>query len=513
MRRSVVAIGVALLIGSGLLGLVSPPALAVPSFARRYGVPCSTCHSSWPALNSTGLSFKLSGYRRLNGIDVKPTTQDIELAMGALSIPSMPPLALTASTGFDYQTIKRQAADGTRASQTGSSFDLDSASLFLATPLGQNLSVFFEFPLFETHAPANDFPTGPSGANATDVSSKRDIQFESEVPGFEMGKAMWNSLLPILPLDSLNIKAGVDQLPFAFSPEANRLSIRPYLIFRRRALDLLSPVQTDSVFAENEGDRLNRLGEPQIQVALNGLVVPFGQLTDLGKPETLSVVYEVGVTNGSNINADPNTEKDFFGRVGLEWWGQRLGFFGYYSPDIYDDSQRADGSIANGLVLSGRQLANRMSAFGPDLYLTLEPWDIPVWLETQILFNQESDPTGFKRSFSWWGGFSQVNGKIPVRAKFLQWITAYARYDWLHGDRFDDTPDGGVTGVVRPREWQVVGGLQWFIFENLKIITEYSHRRFENNEPVVTPATAPAMAPGPQHLTDDFFTVRAAFGF
>src|SRR5262249_60608386 len=103
------------------------------------------------------------GQRRLNGIDVKPTTKAIELAIGALSIPSIPPLALTASTGFDLESIQRRAADGTRASQKGSSFDLDSANLFLATPLGQNLSVFFEFPLFETHAPANDFPTGPSG--------------------------------------------------------------------------------------------------------------------------------------------------------------------------------------------------------------------------------------------------------------------------------------------------------------------------------------------------------------
>src|SRR5215468_540625 len=125
---SVALLSVALLLGSGLLGIFSPPAWAGPSFGARFAGPCSTCHSSWPALNSTGLSFKLSGYRRLNGIDVKPTTKDIELAMGALSIPSIPPVALTASTGFDFENIQRRAADGTRASQTGNSFDLDSAN-------------------------------------------------------------------------------------------------------------------------------------------------------------------------------------------------------------------------------------------------------------------------------------------------------------------------------------------------------------------------------------------------
>jgi hypothetical protein len=314
----------------------------------------------------------------------------------------------------------------------------------------------------------------------------------------------WNSLLPesFGPLDSLNLKAGVDQLPLGFSAEANRMSVRNYLIYRRRALDLLSPTQTDEVLAgSNEADRLNRLGEPQLQVALNGLLVLTGRPTDLGKFETPVIDYEVGITNGSNNNAAPRTEKDFFGHMALAWFGQRFGFFGYYSPDIYDDNLRADGSTTG--VLSGRQLANRTSAFGPDVTLSLDPLDIPVWLETQVLFNRESDPTGFKKPFSWWGGFSQINGKVPVRAKFLQWITAYARYEWLRGDRFDDTTVGGITGVVRPREWQAVVGLQWFILENLKIVTEYSQRRFDNNESV----------PHHEHLTDNFFTVRAAIGF
>ena len=153
--------------------------------------------------------------------------------------------------------------------------------------------------------------------------------------------------------------------------------------------------------------------------------------------------------------------------------------------------------------MSGRQLANRTYSFGPDLTLSLEPVDIPIWLETQVLFNRESDPTGFKKAFSWWGGFTQLNGKLPVNAKFLQWIIGYARYDWLQGDQFNDAAVGGVTGPVKPREWQVVGGLQWYILQNLKIVTEYSRRQFTNNE----------SAPQHQRVIDNFFTVRAAIGF
>jgi hypothetical protein len=35
-------------------------------------------------------------------------------------------------------------------------------------------------------------------------------------------------------------------------------------------------------------------------------------------------------------------------------------------------------------------------------------------------------------------------------------LSTYGRYDWLHGDRFDDTEAGGVTGPVGPREWAAV---------------------------------------------------------
>lgn len=502
MRR-MGGVSLALVMWSGILLLSSSPAGAVPAFARRYGLSCSACHSAWPALNAAGWSFKMSGYRRLNGRDLEPTTKDIELAQEALTIPAIPPVAITATAGFDWQEIGRRASDGTKATRTGSSFDLESVAIFIATPLGNHLSTFLEFPLFETHAPANDKPTGPGEANATTgVDRHRDIRFETESPTFEMGKLVWNSLVPetIAPLDSLNILGGVYELPLAFSPEARRLSVRPYLVYRRRALDLLSRTPTDSLLSGdsgNEADRLIRLGEPQIQVAANGVLVPLGGLTDLGKPDALVLEYHAGVTNGSNKNADPNTEKDFFGRLAMRWWGQTLGIFGYWSPDIYDDAQRTDASIANGGIFSGRQLSNEASSVGPDLTLSLEPFAISVWLETQALFTRESDPTGFKNSFSWWGGFSQLNWKI------VKPLIAYGRYDWLRGDRFDDTTRGGVTGPGRPREWAAVGGLQWYVLENFKLLAEYSRREFRNN----------LSTPTHQKLNEDFFTIRASLGF
>ena len=45
----------------------TPEAQAVPAFARKYGISCTQCHTSWPLLNDYGRQFKLNGYVRESG--------------------------------------------------------------------------------------------------------------------------------------------------------------------------------------------------------------------------------------------------------------------------------------------------------------------------------------------------------------------------------------------------------------------------------------------------------------
>jgi hypothetical protein len=216
-----------------------------------------------------------------------------------------------------------------------------------------------------------------------------------------------------------------------------------------------------------------------------------------GTGSPLKLEYHLGVTNGSNKDSDPNTEKDLFGRVALRGWGQSFGIFGYWSPDIYSDDLRSGGSIAAGGIFSGLSRRNTASSLGPDVKLSLDPWQYPIWLDTQVLFNHERNPTSFEKRFNWWGGFTQLNWK-PLKS-----LIAYGRYDWLTGDRFDDTAVGGVTGPVKPREWAVVGGLQWYVLENLRLIAEYSHHDFLNS----------ASGPSQQKVEGEFFTLRAALAY
>jgi hypothetical protein len=42
---------------------------ALPAFARKYGMPCSSCHEAWPKLSPFGQSFKDNGYQMGNDRD------------------------------------------------------------------------------------------------------------------------------------------------------------------------------------------------------------------------------------------------------------------------------------------------------------------------------------------------------------------------------------------------------------------------------------------------------------
>ena len=45
------------------------PANALPAFARKYGLPCSSCHEAWPKLSPFGQQFKDNGYQLGNDRD------------------------------------------------------------------------------------------------------------------------------------------------------------------------------------------------------------------------------------------------------------------------------------------------------------------------------------------------------------------------------------------------------------------------------------------------------------
>jgi hypothetical protein len=475
-----------------LLLLFSPSANAVPSYTRRYGVECSTCHSVWGALTAAGNTFKLSGYRAIFGVDLKPDTEDIEVNHGALVMPTTLPLSFVTGVGYDSRTEKRNFNGGGTLSQTGSTIALEDASLFMTSPLGKNLSAFVEFPMYE--ARAWEFtPTGLSSVTAGNYTgAPKNLQFATEKPGFEVAKFFWNNLLgDSAPRDSVNLLFGITHLPLAYSPGKVRLPVNQDLIYERRALDLISRVDPATMLGVSD-EGLFRLSEPQGIIELFGMFVP-GHTDMADAKSNMWAEYHVGISNGSNASGDNNSLKDIYGRFTLRAKGQAFGFFAYRSGDTYGDTLRTAGSVANGGIMSGAQVSNKHTTAGPNFTLSLVPFGTPVWLDNDILYRRESNPTGYGVAFNWKGGMHQLNWQ------YSKVTMAYLRYDWVTGDRFNDIVAGGST-LVDPREKDYVLGVQTLVAPNLKLIGEYRDHKFDD-------------LAGGGSLKDNGYTLRFMMGF
>jgi hypothetical protein len=523
-------IGLALLVATSLL-LLPSTAEAVPSYTRRYGFDCNSCHTMWGALNAAGVTFRLSGYRAMFGKDLVPIEEghDIHIPGVNVSIPNVLPLSFVTGVGYDQRSEKRTAFDGTVTTRRAATGALEDASIFLTSPIGDRFAAFVEFPMYETRA-WEFTPVGQSGmradgqpGGANDKTPFRNFSFNTEKPVFEVAKFWWNNLLgDNAPRDSVNGLVGITHLPLAYSPGKVRLSVNQYPIYEYRALELLSPNHTTLM---GGADSLFRLSEPQIMGELNGMWIPGGAVTDSAKKETFWLEYHVGTTTAHNDSTNNNGQFGAYGRLVGRYFNQSLGFFGFYKGDTYDDALRMDpafrinqldGSINTGVFnpLAPRS-ANSSTALGVDGTLSLAPWKIPVSLDNQYMWRRESNPTGFNREFTWQGGFHQLNWFINPN------LVTYARYDWLRGDRFNDTPFGGIT-FADPRQWDVVAGIQYAPWPNVKLIGEYRYRVFQDGA-VGAPAdlSGCAVASCQPYLNrsttasilDNGFTARLMMGF
>ena len=69
---------VALILTSLVVELLPQPAEAIPAFARRYKVSCTTCHVAIPRLNEFGEMFAGNGYQ-MPGDDFADQSQEMIL--------------------------------------------------------------------------------------------------------------------------------------------------------------------------------------------------------------------------------------------------------------------------------------------------------------------------------------------------------------------------------------------------------------------------------------------------
>jgi hypothetical protein len=113
---------------------------AIPAFARKYGMPCSSCHEAWPKLSAFGQSFKDNGYQMGNDRDA-PIFQS----------PAYWPVTFRITPTWHRESLGRVAIDGpvvggvtTTVEQrvTTHGFDWSGLDFHTAGTLAKNVSFY-----------------------------------------------------------------------------------------------------------------------------------------------------------------------------------------------------------------------------------------------------------------------------------------------------------------------------------------------------------------------------------
>jgi hypothetical protein len=132
---------VALVIGSAQSGNALPlptaKVRAIPAFARKYGLPCSSCHQAWPMLSPFGQAFKDNGYQLMNDRDA-PIYQQ----------PGYWPITFRMTTFWHRENENRAQVDGpagvsgNEASVTSHGFDWSGLDFHTGGTLAKNFSFY-----------------------------------------------------------------------------------------------------------------------------------------------------------------------------------------------------------------------------------------------------------------------------------------------------------------------------------------------------------------------------------
>lgn len=118
----------AVVLGIFLFGCTQ--ASAIPAFARKYGLPCSSCHEAWPKLSPFGQQFKDAGYQLGNDRDA-PIFQQAAYW----------PVAFRITPNWHMETANHVPLDnGTVADVKTSGFDYTGMDILTGGTLAKNFS-------------------------------------------------------------------------------------------------------------------------------------------------------------------------------------------------------------------------------------------------------------------------------------------------------------------------------------------------------------------------------------
>ncbi len=341
MKKILIA---SLAFGFALLSL-SPSALAIPAFARKYGFNCNMCHVAFPKLNDWGQRFRDNGYQTPGQAGLEKTVFETAI-----------PLAVRTNAGYSIYGNGEGTAAG---------FHLYNLDLLAAGVLHKNISFFFVYtPRIDE--PAADF-AGPGGGDNP-----------AQLAALESANVVFSNIVR----DKLNIRVG------RFEPAFQRLSAK-------RLYYLLQPFEIYSFAgSRNSFDfSANHIGIEATGRFKPGLKYALGYVNGAG-----------GNPDNNRFNDFYFAASKTFGPGEGQSAGQRVGVFGYLGRQ---PTNFADPIVSPLGDINGR--ANRtFTRVGGDVSLNWKTLNLQAIAFRGVdnkAFN-EVDPA---RGYAFWGGAVQLD--------------------------------------------------------------------------------------------------------
>ncbi|MCC6545371.1 MAG: porin [Nitrospirae bacterium] len=255
-------------------------ASAIPTFARKHNMPCSSCHAAFPKLNDFGRHFRENGYRM-------PGDKGTYIYQEAV------PISAAVNIGWESENAEEGATKDSR-----NSIDFEEARLFAGGTLVPKVSYYTDLKLFEK--------TPSEAAELQEAVSGEHLQ----------AFVILDDLLPDrIPEGYVNVAIGVREIDLPVSP-MRRLTESQYLIFNTMPMAM-------GMSSEEFMNGLMFM-TPQTGIEIKGNL-----------PQGFH--YGVSLLNGRGSMADNNDRKDIYGNIRYTRNGNTIGVLGYNGKNVLAD--------------------------------------------------------------------------------------------------------------------------------------------------------------------------------
>ena len=238
-----------------LSGLTPSPGEALPLFARKYKLPCTSCHIAFPRLNAFGRQFRQNGYRMAGEAGISPWED------------SNVPISFVGNVGYDWSKELIPAHDDI----TG------------PVPEVKTVSSKFQQNAVELHT---------AGTLAPHITFHVDSDFQGVGLALESGMA-FVQLDDVAHSGALNLKAGIYDADVPYLAASRTLTAHEYLFpltFDAVGLEL-NGAKSGWTYAAAVINSERETGKPT-DTTLNNFENPYAWLMrDLGAHEVAARVY------------------------------------------------------------------------------------------------------------------------------------------------------------------------------------------------------------------------------